>query len=220
MVLPAPVSPVTTVSPGCRSRTASSMTPRSLDPHSSSTGTASHGAGDRGGLLTAAPRRATRGPSRSNLATSRSVNGTVLSRASRTGVSDRDAPRSGPRAAGRPRAGRRTRARRCPGCRAPPRGPGATAAEDERPGEQRVRADRHQQHRLDVRPDHRARRPRTRTPSSRSGVATTTPSQPQSTAAGRRPRRPPRASARGWPSPRSTSLSAQLGRPARRRRGR
>ena len=78
MVLPAPVSPVTTVSPGCGSSVASLITPRSA-MRSSVIIAAAVTRPDR---RSAAPRQpSTRSP---NLCTSRSVNGASDSRASRS----------------------------------------------------------------------------------------------------------------------------------------
>ena len=150
------------------------------------------------------------------MATSRSVNGAERSRASRT------APRASgdldarARAAGRWSAARRTTARRRRRCPAST----STASRDvgrgdQRPGEQRVRAERHQQQRVDLRPDHR--------PAGAEGVGGRAGRRgerrrrrsPIATAAGRRPRRRPRASARARPSRRSPRSTPSLGlRPA------
>ncbi len=83
IVLPAPVSPVTTVKPGPSSSVVSPMTPRSEIAISS---------------ITARPRRpagghATRRRGSWNFATSRSVNGASFSRATRTEVRATDGPR-------------------------------------------------------------------------------------------------------------------------------
>ena len=155
--------------------TASSMTPSPRMRISSSTAREPTRR-PRVGSGRAAPARA---PAGRTCATSRSVNGARCSRASRTGSSPR---RTSTRAPGGSSHG------------APAVAPQHARAlgvgehldrqdggrrDDQRPGEQGVRADRHEQQRLDLGPDDRARRRRTRTRSSRSGVAQTTPSQPQ-----------------------------------------
>ena len=151
MVLPAPVSPVITVRPGPSSSADASITPSDADPD-----LLEHVAAPlvvAGGGARPAPRQPSTG--RSNLATSRSVNGASCSRASRTG-----------------RAPRRTSIR-APGGRSTVRRPShhstpapsvlgehldrehASRRHHHRPGEQRVGADRHHQQGLDA----RARRP-------------------------------------------------------------
>ena len=187
------------------------MTPRPRDPHLlEHAGEPTRTVVAVGAVLrrpAAAPARA---PGRSNFATSRSVNGAACSRASRTGVlaAAHLDPRA--RAAGRPSAARRTTARRRPS----PAASTSTASTDvgrhhQRPGEQRVRADRHQQQRLDLGPDDRpAGGERVRRRAGR-GRAARRRRSPSATAAGRRPRRRPRASARRLAFSTDASFSAQ-----------
>ena len=190
IVLPAPVSPVSTLSPGLRSRTASSMTPTpriliwlNTGPPLSADRRASRPRRPRRPRRTAAaPSPLPRQPAtdRSNLATSRSVNGRARRRASRSG---HDAAAHLDARTGRQVDVATPVAPHDPG----PLGlgddlDGELGCRDRRtsgPGEEGVSGDGDQ--RASPRPRARrpARRPRTRRPSSPVGVDTTTPSQPQ-----------------------------------------
>ena len=187
IVLPAPVSPVTTVRPGAELEHGVVDHAEAPDPHLLEHGGDPTRTVGRNRSRRAGPRQPCTG--RSNFATSRSVNGAACSRASRTGAlaaADLDpgarrqldsAPAVAPQ-----HARRRARVEHLDGEH-------RVRRDHQRPGEQRVRADRHQQQRLDLRPDHRpAGRERVRRRAGRRGAARPRRS-PSGTAAGRRSRR-------------------------------
>ena len=198
MVLPAPVSPVMTVSPGPSSSVEDSMTPSEPIRISSSIALPSSAAPSARRRRSAEPRQPSTG--RPNLATSRSVNGASCSRTSRTGALraayldpgarrqvDRP-PAVAPQHAGAVGAGEHLDREHRVG------------RDHHRPGEQRVRADRHHQQRLDARPDDRAAGAEVVGRRAGRRRAARRRRSPSARAAGRRSRRRPRASARGRPS--------------------
>ena len=203
MVLPAPVSPVITVRPGPELQGRGVDHPQLRDPdllkhqplRSTSLPPAASSARRR---RSAEPRQPSTG--RSNLATSRSVNGASV----QPGQAHR------PLAAAYLDPGARRQVHR-PATVAPQHA-GAVGAGDDldgdhrvggdhhRAGEERVRADRHDHHRLDAGPHHRSAR--AEVVGGGAGRASTAPPRrsPTGTAAGCRSRRRPRSSAPGPPS--------------------
>ena len=156
MVLPAPVSPVIAVKPGTELEHGLVDHAQRGDPQLLKHRAALRRAPPSVRRRSAAPRQPSTG--RSNLATSRSVNGAWCSRTSRTGVRPRRTSMRAP--------GGRSTVRRpshhstpAPSVRAITSTASTEVGRDhQRPREERVGADRHHQQRLDPRPHDRVRR--------------------------------------------------------------